>query len=195
MTAKTRLFLKMGLASAAVGLLGAGLAVYLTWPDNSLGAYLRARQNHAKIVQALERRIAGEPDPLARTFYRAWLAEERGDLTGAIAGFEAVRQGAAVEKTLHLHATLRLGQSYGRNGDPERELETYRSLMGRHPGAARLGQIFFHLRRDERGPALALLEEALAQDTRDGSLGQYRQTAREIRDDLHESAQPRGHRP
>jgi len=67
--------------------------------------------------------------------------------------------------------------------------------MDRHPGASRLGQIFFHLRRDERGPALHLLEEALAQDARDGSLGQYRQTAREIRDHLHGPAARPGHRP
>ena len=187
--------MKVGLASAVAGLLAVGAAVGLTWPDNSLGVYLQARQNHARTVHALEARIARESDPLARAFYRAWLAEERGDLAGAIAGFEAVRQGAAVERPLHLHATLRLGQSLGRSGDPAREIETYRSLMDRHPGASRLGQIFFHLRRDERSPALYLLEEALAQDARDGSLGQYRQTAREIRDGLHEPAARPDHRP
>jgi len=194
-TDRSGLYAKVGLASAAAGLLAVGLAVGFTWPDNSLGVYLQARQNQARIVRALETRIAREPDPLTQAFYRAWLAEEQGDLAGAIAGFESVRQGAPIEKPLHLHATLRLGQSVGRSGDPAREIEIYRSLMERHPGASRLGQIFFHLRRDERGPALYLLEEALAQDARDGSLGQYRQAAREIRDDLHGPAARPGRRP
>lgn len=188
MTAKTRLFLHMGLGSALAGVVGVILAVYLTWPQNSLGAYLQLRDDQAKIIRALEGRIAGESDPLVRTFYQAWLAEERGDLAGAIAGFREVQSRADRDGSLSVRATLRLGQSYGRNGEPERELATYQSLMERHPGASRLGQIFYHLRRDEQAEALALLEVALAQDARDGSLGRYRQAAHQIRDGLRASA-------
>ncbi len=184
MNAKTRLFLRMGLGSALAGMVGVLLALILTWPQNSLGMYLRLRDDQAKIVRALELRAARESNPLERAFYRAWLAEEEGDVAGAIAGFREVQASADREGSLYVRATLRLGQSHGRNGDPERELAVYRSLLDRHPGASRLGQILFHLRRDERAEALALLEVALAQDTQDGSLGQYRQAAREIRDRL-----------
>ena len=182
--AKARLFLRMGLGSALAGVVGVILALVLTWPQNSLGAYFRLRDDQAKIIRALEDRDAGESHPVERTFYQAWLAEERGDLAGAIVGFREVQDRADQAGRLYVRATLRLGQSYGRNGELEREMTVYRSLMDRHPGASRLGQIFYHLRRDEQAEALALLEVALVQDAQDGSLDQYRQAAREIRDGL-----------
>jgi hypothetical protein len=182
--AKTRLFLRMGVGSALAGMVGVILVLVLTWPQNSLGAYFRLRDDQGKIIRALERRIAGESNPLEQAFYQAWLTEEQGDQAGAIAGFREVQDRADRGGSLYVRATLRLGQSYGRNGEFERELAAYQSLMARHPGASRLGQILFHLRHDERVEALAMLEIALAQDGQDGSLGQYRQTAREIRDGL-----------
>jgi tetratricopeptide (TPR) repeat protein len=184
MTAKARLFLQMILGSAAIGLAGVVLAVYLTWPVNSLGANLKIRSNQARILRALEERIAREPDPLLRRFFEAWHAEEQGDLTGAIGGFRGVREATDEAGTLYVHASLRLGQSYGRNGEPDRELAVYQGLISRHPGASRLSQALFHLRRGERAEALALLETAVAQDAADGSLGHYAETARTMRDDL-----------
>lgn len=187
MTAKSRLFLRMGLGSALAGVATVSLAVFLTWPQNSLGAYLQLRDDRAKVIRALEGRVAGESDLVVRAFFQAWLAEERGDLAGAIAGFREVQGRAEQDGSLYVRATIRLGQSYGRNGEPERELATYQGLMERHPGAGRLSQIFYRLRRDERTEALTLLEAALAQDAQDGSLGQYRHIARQIRDGLRAS--------
>jgi tetratricopeptide (TPR) repeat protein len=184
MTAKARLFLRMLLGSAAIGLAGVALAVYLTWPVNSLGANLKIRSNQAEILRALEERVAREPDPLLRRFFEAWHAEEQGDLAGAIRGFRGIREATDEAGMLYVHASLRLGQSYGRNGEPDRELAIYQGLMSRHPGASRLSQAFFHLRRGERAEALALLETAVAQDAADGSLGHYAATARTIRNDL-----------
>jgi len=187
-TARARLFLRMLLGSAAIGLAGAALAVYLTWPVNSLGAHLRIRRNQAEILRALDDRIARESDPLLRRFFAAWRDEEGGDLPGAIRGFREVREATEAAGTLHLHASLRLGLSYGRNGEPERELAVYRELMPLHPGASRLSQALFHLRRGERAEALSLLEAAAAQDAADGSLGHYAATVRAMRDDLRASA-------
>jgi tetratricopeptide (TPR) repeat protein len=183
-TPKIRLFLRVGLASAMAGTIGVALAVALTWPQNSLGGYLKSRENHNKIVRALEDRIAGETDPAERAFYQSWLAEERGELAAAIAGFQDVRDRTGRDGPLYVRATLRLGQSYGRSGDPERELATYEGLMERHPGAGLLGQIFFRLRRGERAEASALLDVALRRDAQDGSLGHYRDVARQIQNDL-----------
>lgn len=171
----------MLLLSAAVGLAGTAVAVGLTWPENSLGAYLHARRSQAEVIRLLGRRISAEPDPLVRAFYQAWQDEEQGDVPGAIRGFDRVARGADPDSSLALHATLRLGQSYGHNRQPEQELAVYRGLMERHPGASRLSQAFFHLRRKEHRAALDLLEEALAQDARDGSLGGYRELAESIR--------------
>jgi tetratricopeptide (TPR) repeat protein len=177
----------MGLASSLAGVIGVVLALGITWPQNSLGSYLKSREDHAKIVRALENRVAGETDPVERAFYQSWLAEERGDLAGAIAGFQEVLGRTDPDGPLYVRATLRLGQTYGRNGEPERELAIYEGLIERHPGASFLGRIFFRLRRGERAEALALLEVALRRDAQDGSLGHYREVARQIRDELQAS--------
>jgi Flp pilus assembly protein TadD len=170
--------------SSGIGLVAVAIATYLTWPANTLGNYLRDRQNREANVRALTTRISAETDPHTRTFYQAWLAEEKGDLAGAIRGFQSVQQGTPPGTMLHLHGALRLGLVYGLNHEPERELATYQALMERHPGASRLSQATFYLRRGDRERARTLLDEALAQDARDGSLGTDRTFARSIRNAL-----------
>ncbi len=184
MTAKTRRMLQVVGLSSGVGLLAVAAMTYLTWPANTLGSYLHARRSRAANVRALEARVGVESDPLQRAFYQAWLAEEKGDLDGAIRGFGAVRDQSPPGTILHLHGSLRLGLAYGLKGDAERELGTYQALMGQYPGASRLSQATFHLRRRETDRARTLLDAALAQDARDGSLGEHRRLARQLLDGL-----------
>ena len=184
MTSKTRRLLQVLGLSSGVGLLAVAAMISLTWPANTLGNFLHARQSRAANVRALEMRVSVEPDPLQRAFYQAWLAEEKGDLGEAIRGFGAVRDETRPGTLLHLHSSLRLGLAYGKNGEADRELATYQALMGQYPGASRLSQATFHLRRREMDRARTLLDTALAQDARDGSLGGHRQMAQQLRDGL-----------
>lgn len=184
MTAKTRRMLSVLGISSCVGLVAVAVTTYATWPANTLGNYLRDRQARQQIIRALERRISAERDALTREFYQAWLAEETGDLAGAIRGFQSLRQKARPGTPLHLHSSLRLGLAYGLNQDLEREVATYQELMDRYPGASRLSQATFYLRRGQAERARTLLDEALAQDERDGSLGTSRQLAQDLRNGL-----------
>ena len=184
MTPKTRRLLSVLVLSSCVGLVGVAAATYATWPDNTLGVYLHQRRALQETMHALERRIAGEPDPLTRRFYQAWLAEEKGDVAEAILGFESLQATARPGTTLHLRSSLRLGLAHGRNHDPQKELETYQALMARYPGPSRLSQAMFHLRQGQREQARVLLDEALARDARDGSLGSDRQLAAALRNGL-----------
>ncbi len=184
MTAKTRRMLGVLGLSASLGLVAVAIVAYATWPANTLGNYLRDRQAHQQILLGLERRIGAERDSLTREFYQAWLAEEKGDLPGAIRGFQSLREKARPGTPLHLHSSLRLGLAYGLNRDLERELATYRGLMDRYPGASRLSQATFYLRRGEAERARLLLDEALGQDEKDGSLGTSRQLAQDLRNGL-----------
>lgn len=184
MQAKTRRLLDVLILSSAIGLVAVAVATYVTWPANTLGNYLRDRRAREENVRALETRIATEADPLSREYYQAWLAEEKGDLAGAIRGFQSLRDKVPPGTPLHLLSWLRLGLAHGRNGDLERELATYQELMGPYPGASRLSQATFYLRRGDRNLARAVLDEALAQDAKDGSLGTDRQMAQVLRNGL-----------
>jgi hypothetical protein len=184
MTAKTRRLLAVLVLSSGLGVAAVAIMIYATWPDNTLGIYLHVRRNREANVRALEARIAAETDPGWRAFYQAWLAEEKGDLDDAIRGFSVLREKAPLGTPLHLNSSLRLGLAYGRNGNPERELAIYQGLMERYPGPSRLSQATFHLRRHEAARARTMLDEALAQDARDGSLGPQRQFAQGLRDGL-----------
>jgi tetratricopeptide (TPR) repeat protein len=177
MTAKTRRLLQALGFSSGLGLIAVAVTTYLTWPTNTLGNYLHDRRNREANVRALEMRVRTETDPLDRVFYQAWLAEEKGDLEGAIQGFQSLREGVQPGTSLHLKSSLRLGLAYGQNRQPERELQTYQALMDQYPGPSRLSQATFHLRQGDRHRALRLLDEALAQDARDGSLGSDRRFA------------------
>ncbi len=181
MTAKTRRMLEVLALSSGLGLIAVAVMTYLTWPANTLGNYVRDRQNREANVQALKLRTDSEADPLVRRFYQAMLAEEKGDLDGAIRGFQTLRDETPPGTWLHLRTSLRLGLAYGQNRQPEQELATYRALMDQHPGASRLSQATFHLRQGERDRARVLLDQALAQDERDGSLGSDRQFAQFLR--------------
>lgn len=184
MAPKTRRLLRVTVLTTCIGLVGIAAATYATWPDNALGAYLHQRRAQQEIVRSLERRVAGEPDPLTREFYQAWLAEEKGDLAGAIRGFASLQAAAPPGTTLHLQSSIRLGLAHGLNHDPERELATYRALMARYPGPSLLSQAMFHLRRGQRERARLLLDEAIARDRSDGSLGSDRQLASTLRNGL-----------
>ncbi len=155
--------------------------IYLTWPANTLGNYVQDRRNHEANVRALTTRIERETDPLERRFYQAWLAEEKQDLQGAIRGFHALQADARPGTNLHLRSSLRLGLAYGQNHQPDQELAAYRALMDRYPGPSRLSQATFYLRQGDRNHARVILDEALAQDKRDGSLGSDRQFAQYLR--------------
>lgn len=181
MTAKNRRFVEMLLLASGLGLVGVAVTTYLTWPANTLGNYVRDRQNREANVRAITSRIEHEADPLERRFYQAWLAEEKGDFDGAIRGFQALRDETQPGTKLHLRSSLRLGLAYGRNRQPKLELATYQALMDQYPGPSRLSQATFYLRQDDRDRARMLLEEALAQDEKDGSLGSDRQFARYLR--------------
>lgn len=184
LTAKTRRLLGVLALSSGIGLVGVAVATYVTWPANAVGKYVRDRRAHQDIVHALEWRIGAEPDPVSRGFYQAWLAEETGDLSGAIRAFEAVQAATRPGTALYLKSSLRLGLAQGQNHEPEKELATYRSLMGQYPGASRLSQATFYLRQGDTNRARTLLQDALEQDARDGSLGTYRRFARDLRDGL-----------
>lgn len=184
MTAKTRRMLGVLGLSASLGLVAVAVTTYATWPANTLGNYLRDRQARQEVIRALEHRISAERDSLAREFYQAWLAEEKGDLAEAIRGFQSLREKARPGTPLHLHSSLRLGLAYGLNHDLERELMTYQGLMDRYPGASRLSQATYYLRRGEAERARVLLDEALSQDEKDGSLGTSRRLAQDLRNGL-----------
>jgi len=184
MTAKTRRMLGVLGLSASLGLVGVAVTTYATWPANTLGNYLRNRQAHQQIILALERRTSAERDSLTREFYQAWLAEEKGNLAGAIQGFQSLREKTRPGTPLHLHSSLRLGLAYGLNRDLEQELATYQGLMDQYPGASRLSQATFYLRRGEAERARVLLDEALGQDEKDGSLGTSRRLAQDLRNGL-----------
>jgi hypothetical protein len=180
-TAKAKRLAAVLLLSAGVGVVGVGVATYLTWPENSFGVFLHRRQLHRQNVRALEHRIAVESDTATRTFYQAWLEEENGDLAAAIQGFQAARDGARPGTQLHLNSSLRLGRAYGMDGESDRELAIYQGMMARYPGPSRVAQALFCLRRGERGAARLLLDQALERDARDGSLGPSRTLARSLR--------------
>jgi len=163
------MFLALG-----VGLIGIVATIHSTWPNNFAGVFLNERRNREANIRALEWRITEETDPGGRAFYQAWLAEEKGDLEEAIRGFRSLRDAAPPGTGLHLTSSLRLGLAYGRNGQPDEELAIYQGLMGPYPGRSRLSQATYHLRRGERDQARRLLDDALARDERDGSLGSDR---------------------
>jgi tetratricopeptide (TPR) repeat protein len=184
MTAKGRRMLEVLVLAASFGLVAVAVTVYLTWPANSLGDYVRDRRTREQMTRLLERRIRGEPDPLTREFYQAWLAEETGDFTGAIRSFQSVREKARPGTPLHLHSALRLGLAHGRNRDLAKELATYRELITQYPGASRLSQATFYLRQGDQDQARRVLDEALARDETDGSLGTDRRFAEQLRNSL-----------
>jgi tetratricopeptide (TPR) repeat protein len=173
--------LEILVVSSVLGLVAVAVTTYATWPTNTLGNYIRDRQNREANIRTITSRIDREADPLQRRFYQAMLAEEKGDLDGAIRGFKSLCDDAEPGTKLHLTSALRLGLAYGQNRQPEQELATYQALMDRYPGQSRLSQAVFHLRRGERERARVLLDEALAQDARDGSLGSNRKTAQHLR--------------
>lgn len=184
MTARSRRLLGIVILGAAAGLVGVALLTAVTWPHNALGVYLHERRNREANIRALAGRIARETDALERAFYQAWLAEERGELEEAIRGFQSLRDDTGADTTLRLRSALRLGLAYGANRQPDRELETYQGLMARHPGPSRLSQATYHLRRGEREQARRLLDDALARDETDGSLGADRSFAEYLRSGL-----------
>ena len=180
-TAKTRRLLEILLLASGLGLVGVAVTTYLTWPANTLGNYVRDRRNREANVRVLTMRIESEADPLEHRFYQAWLAEEKLDFQGAIRGFQALRTETQPGTNLHLRSSLRLGLAYGENHQPELELATYQALMGQYPGPSRLSQATFYLRQGDRDHARVMLDEALAQDERDGSLGSDRHFAKYLR--------------
>ena len=176
----------LGLIGLALGISMAGLGglVSLTWPNNLVGVYLTEQRNRAANIRALEWRLTREMSGPDRQFFQAWLDEEKGNLKEAILGFRSLRDGATPGSPMHLKSALRLGLAYGMNREPDRELATYQELMGRHPGPSRLSQATYHLRRGERDQARRLLDDALARDAQDGSLGSYRPFAQGLRNSL-----------
>ena len=174
MTAKTRRRLMIVCLALGVGLIGIAATIHFTWPNNFAGVFLNERRNREARIRALEWRITRETDAAERAFYQAWLAEEKGDLEEAIRGFRSLRDATPPGTGLHLTSSLRLGLAYGRNGQPDEELAIYQGLMGPYPGPSRLSQATYHLRRGERDQARRMLDDALARDERDGSLGSDR---------------------
>ncbi len=181
MTAKTRRLVELLLLASGLGLVGVSVMIYLTWPANTLGNYVRNRQNHEANIRALTTRIESETDPLERRFYQAWMAEEKQDLQGAIRGFQALQADTRPGTNLHLRSSLRLGLAYGQNHQPDQELAAYRALMDLYPGPSRLSQATFYLRQGDKAHARLMLDEALAQDEKDESLGSNRQFAQYLR--------------
>jgi len=180
-TAKTRRMLEMTLLALGLGLVGVAVMTYLTWPANTLGNYVRDRRNREANIRAITMRIESEADPFERRFYQAMLAEEKGDLGEAIRGFQSLRDDAQPGTKLRLRSALRLGLAYGQNRQPDQELATYQALMDQYPGPSRLSQAAFYLRQGDRDRARVLLDEALARDEKDGSLGSDRQFAQRLR--------------
>jgi tetratricopeptide (TPR) repeat protein len=180
-TAKTRRMLEVLALSAGLGLVAVAVTTYVTWPANTLGNYVYDRRNREANVHTLTTRIEREADPLVRRFYQAMLAEGKGDLEGAIRGFRALRGDTRPGTRLHLRSALYLGLAYGQNHQPTEELATYQALMEWYPGPSRLSQATFYIRQGDRDRARALLDEALVQDTKDGSLGSDRELAQHLR--------------
>jgi Tfp pilus assembly protein PilF len=54
-------------------------------------------------------------------------------------------------------------------------------LLEQYPGPSRLSQATFYLRQGDKDRASRVLDEALAQDAKDGSLGTERQFAQFLR--------------
>jgi hypothetical protein len=160
---------------------GVGFTVYLTWPNNALGVFLHERENREANIRALKWRVSVETEATSRAFYQAWLLEEQGDLGEAIRRFQSLRDEARPGTLFHLRTSLRLGLAYGLNREPERELATYQALLVQYPGPSRLSQATFYLRHDEKDRARETLDEALAQDEKDGSLGTDRPFAQSLR--------------
>jgi hypothetical protein len=183
-TAKTTRLLGVTGLALGFGLIGIAAMFYTTWPNNAVGVHLHERKNREANIRALEWRVTQESEPAGETFYQAWLAEEKGDLDGAIRGFQSLRDGATPGTALHLKSSLRLGLAYGRNRQPDQELAIYQGLMERYPGPSRLSQATYHLRRGEKDQARRLLDDALTRDERDGSLGSERQFALSLRSGL-----------
>ncbi len=181
MTSKTKRMLGVTGLSSGFGLIAIAVMIYTTWPDNTVGVYLHERKNRKANIRALEWRVTQEVEPADLAFYQAWLAEEKGDLDGAIRGFQSLRDGATPGSAFHLKSSLRLGLAYGRNRQSDRELAIYQGLMERYPGPSHLSQAMYHLRRGEKDQARRLLDHALARDERDGSLGSERQFALSLR--------------
>jgi len=177
LTAKSKRFLIFVAFALGFGLVALTAIVYATWPDNAVGLYLHERRNREANIRTLEGRIAKETEPGARSFYQAWLAEEKGDLRGAIREFQALRDRMPPGTLLHLKSSLRLGLAYGRNRQPDQELATYQGLMVRYPGPSRLSQATYHLRQGDKDQARRVLDDALTRDEHDGSLGSDRQLA------------------
>jgi len=180
-TAKTKRQLMIVCLALGVGLMAIAATIHSTWPNNFAGVFLNERRNREASIRALEWRITQETDPAERAFYQAWLAEEKGDLEEAIRGFRSLRDAAPPGTGLHLTSSLRLGLAYGLNGQPDEELAVYQGLMKLYPGRSRVSQATYHLRRGERDQARRLLDDALARDERDGSLGSDRRFALGLR--------------
>ena len=181
MTARSKALLGIAVLSLGLGLGGVAATAYLTWPNNALGVYLHERENRQANIRALEWRVSMETEPASRAFFQAWLAEEKGDLTQAIRGFQSLRDAARPGTPFHLRTSLRLGLVYGLNHEPDRELATYLALNDQYPGSSRLSQATFHLRRGEKEQARRALDEALDRDEQDGSLGADRLFAQSLR--------------
>ena len=181
MTATTKRRWMILCFTLGVGLTGIAATIHVTWPNNFAGVFVNERRNRAANIRALEWRITQEADPSGRAFYEAWLAEEKGDLERAIRGFRTLRDAVPPGTGLYLTCSLRLGLAYGRNGQPDEELAIYQGLMGSYPGPSRLSQATYHLRRGERDQARRMLDDALARDIRDGSLGSQREFVRALR--------------
>ena len=191
MTARARRRLVAACVAAGAGVIAVAVTIVFTWPDNFAGVFFHDRRNREANIRALEWRIGRETGPAGRAFFQAWLAEESGDLDGAIRGFRSVRDAAPPGSALYLTSSLRLGLAYGSNGQPDEELAVYQGLMGSHPGPSRLSQATYHLRRGEADRARRLLDDALARDERDGSLGSDRDFARALRAGLGPGPQDR----
>ena len=181
MTGRSKKLLGIAALSLIVGLGGVAATAYLTWPNNALGVYLHERENRQANIRALEWRVSMETEPASRAFFQTWLAEEKGDLTQAIRGFQSLRDAARPGTPFHLRTSRRLGLAYGLNHEPERELATYQALNDQYPGSSRLSLATFHLRRGEKEQARRMLDEALDRDERDGSLGADRPFAQSLR--------------
>ena len=180
MTSRPRRLLQLTLLALGLSLVGVVVITYLTWPANLFGDYVRIRQNREANIRTLTKGIEREADPFERRFYQAMLAEEKGELEKAIRGLQSLRDDAEPGSKFHLKVTLRLGQVYGLNRQPEEELATYQALMNQYPGPSRLSQAAFYLRQGDRSRARALLDEALVQDEKDGSLGSDRRFAQQL---------------
>jgi predicted Zn-dependent protease len=183
-TAHSKRFLGIAIVSLGLGVAGVAATAYLTWPNNALGLYLHERKNRAANIRALEWRVSHETDPTYKSFYQAWLAEEKGDLNDAIRSFQLLRDAATPGTEIHLRTSLRLGLAYGLNDEPERELAIYQAMMDRYPGPSRLSQALYYMRHGKKGQARKTLDDALAQDKEDGSLGSHRPFAQSLRTGL-----------